>query len=87
MTYSNELPHIDKIRTLANLIERFPATSSDILRLAIAHRFSKNMQDFIGLFPEESAFIDVDDFVNFAKDLETVIREERSNQPELSISP
>ena len=87
MSYSNNLPHIDKIRALADLVEHFPATSSDILRLAKIHKFSKNMQDFINLFPEESAFIDVDDFINFAKDLETVIREERNNQPELSISP
>lgn len=87
MRINNELPHIDKIRALADLIEYFPATSSDILKVAKLHKFSKNMQSFIELLPKEGAFIDVDDFVNFTKELEIVIREERNNQPEISISP
>jgi len=87
MTYYNELPHTNKISRLASLIEYFTATSSDVLKTARSHKFSKSMQNFIELFPENAVFVSVDDFLNFSKDLETVIREERNTQQETSISP
>jgi hypothetical protein len=86
MIFNRPIPRINNIRWLSRLAMPFPTTAGEIAVVAADWRFDKSTLEFLTLFPEDVVFESREDFLTRVEDLELLLQEEVTAQPEAALS-
>jgi HD-like signal output (HDOD) protein len=76
MAYTKTLPNTKDIAWLSKLITSYPATRSEIVRMARRWNFPDTVVEFLRQFPADEAFESRADLVSRCESLALLIRQE-----------
>lgn len=86
MTYTKNLPNTKDIAWLSKLITSYPATRSEIVRMARRWNFPDTVIEFLRQFPADEAFDSRADLVSRCESLAILIRQEWESPKEIAQS-
>jgi hypothetical protein len=87
MLYMQGLLNLNHLSDLICQVDLYPVSRDELLRIARENGFPEEVVAFLSLFGKEITFVDPDDFLAQAEELELLVYDEREMPPETVRSP